>query len=120
MRAIPNFLQGIFVTLTIALWPLLFLLTLSSGLPPIKTIFSFDYQASQLILRKIYLYPNIPLARLFQNKAQIPTTKYESNLVALIDPNNYFFGFHPREVAGGLNLVKFPFVSLPFFILGFY
>ncbi len=109
----------ILTILTLSLWPLLFILTLGRGVPPPKTIFSFDYQARQLILRKTYLYPNVPLARLFQNKLQVPITKFESNLSALLDPNNYFFGFHPREVVGGLNLVKFPFVSLPFFIFGF-
>lgn len=108
--------RWIFIWLTLLLWPTVLLLTLfTNPLEHPQTIFSFDYQARQEILRKTYLYPNVLLARIFQNKIQIPVTKFESNLTALLDPNNYFFGFHPRELGNNLNMVKFPFISLPVF-----
>jgi len=112
----------LFVLVTLLLWPLIFVLNFNSyPLTNPQTIFEFDYQARQQVLRNTYAYPNIPLARLFQNKAQIPIGKFEHNLTALIDPNNYFFGFHPREIlTGNANAVKFPFVALPVFLLGFF
>lgn len=85
-----------------------------------KTIFHQDYQAEQRILEKINLYPTVFFARVYQNKARIYLDKASDNLLALTDLNNYFFGFHPRQIAGNLNLKKFPFVSIIFFLTGLY
>ena len=85
-----------------------------------KTIFQQDYQAEQRILEKINLYPTVFLARVYQNKARIYLDKASSNLLALTDLNNYFFGFHPRQIIGNQNLKKFPFVSIIFFLTGLY
>lgn len=86
-----------------------------------QTIFNPDYEAEQQVLEKINLYPTVLMARVFQNKARIYLDKISSNLFALTDPNNYFFGFHPREiVVENQNLKKFPFVSIIFFLLGLY
>ncbi len=72
-------------------------------------------------MRNIYLYPKPILARIFQNKARIYLDKINSNFFALTDPNNYFFGFHPREImVNNQNLDKFPFLSLPLFIYGIF
>lgn len=62
-----------------------------------QTVFEYDYQGRQLILRNINLYPSVPLARAFQNKAVIVVHKYIGNLLNLLDPNYYFFGSHPRK-----------------------
>ncbi len=115
--------KAAFITATLVLWPLTFVLTFDKSyfvrLP--QTVFAFDYQARQEIVRNTYAYPNVLLARLFQNKAMIPVGKFEHNLTALLDPNNYFFGFHPREiVSGNQNAVKYPFVALPIFCIGIY
>lgn len=83
-----------------------------------KTIFTQDYQAEQRILEKINLYPSIFFARVYQNKARIYLDKLSNNFFALTDPNNYFFGFHPRQIHGGKNLKKFPFASVVFFVVG--
>lgn len=84
-----------------------------------QTIFKFDYQASQLALQKSHLYNSIPLARVFQNKARIPLDKLSGNFFSLIDPNNYFFGFAPRQiVVDNQNLVKLPFIAVVFIIIG--
>lgn len=81
-----------------------------------QTIFEEDYQAKQKVLRNINLYPNIPLARLFQNKAIVVTSKYLDNFFSLIDPNYYFFASHPREVVNGQNYFRMPFIlMLPLF-----
>ncbi len=88
----------------------------------IKSIFESDYQARQLVLRNINIYPNIPLARFFQNKLVIISNKYFDNLFDFLDPNYYFFGSHPREVVNGQNYIRLPLlVILPllFFIFKF-
>lgn len=86
-----------------------------------QTIFKPDYQARQKVIRNTYLYPNVLSARVFQNKLRIIVDKFNFNLTAFIDPSNYLFGFHPREImVDNQNLDKFPFLSLPFFLFGIY
>ncbi len=64
------------------------------------------------------LYDNRIEALLLQNKYVEVIDKYNKNLFLLIDPNNYFFGLHPRELVGdNQNLMKFPFLAIiPFFV----
>ncbi len=86
-----------------------------------QTIFITNNDAKQELIQKGNLYNSIFLARLFQNKVRIPLDKATSNFFALIDPNNYFFGFAPRQIAvDNQNLKKFPFLSLPFMLIGLY
>lgn len=86
-----------------------------------QTIFTPDYEARQEVIRNTQLYPSIFLARLFHNKARIYLNKFDDNFFALIDPNNYFFGFHPREIqVANQNLDKFPFLGIPFFLYGLF
>lgn len=84
------------------------------------SIFIFDYESKQAILRNINLYPNPIYARVFQNKLNIPIAKFENNFLSLIDPNNYFFGSHPHELVDNQNLIKIPFVALIFLMYGLY
>ena len=102
----------IIAVISVLVWPINFL-TINQKLnfSP-RTIFESDYQGRQLILRNINLYPNIPLARMFQNKANIFINKYFSNFFNLIDPNYYFFGSHPREIPGGQNYIRLPLLTL--------
>lgn len=115
-------MKKLIVFVILAFWPLNLLLT--SGKQDFsfkaltETIFLKDYQAEQRILEEINLYPSVFLARVYQNKARIYQEKWSNNLFALIDLNNYFFGFHPQEIIGNQNLKKFPFVSIIFFITG--
>jgi hypothetical protein len=84
-----------------------------------QSIFYFDYEANQALIRKIYLYPNTSLARISQNKFYLYLDKIADNFFALTDPNNYFFAFHPREiVVTNQNLDKFPFPAIIFFLFG--
>lgn len=85
-----------------------------------QSIYVKDYEAQQKVIRDQQLYPSILLARTFSNKAKIISDKFLGNIFALTDPNNYFFNYHPREITGNQNLSKFPFLTLPFFLLGIY
>lgn len=86
-----------------------------------QTIFVPDYEKQQGIIGKTYLYPSVFLARTFQNKARIYVDKFTNKFFALSDPNNYFFGFHPREiVVDNQNLKKYPFLGLIFMLFGLY
>ncbi len=86
-----------------------------------QTIFISDHDAKEQIIQKGNLYNSIFLARLFQNKARTPLDKFTNNFFALTDPNNYFFGFAPRQITvDNQNLKKFPFLSLPFLFIGLY
>ncbi len=86
-----------------------------------QTVFIKDYEAQQQILQKTFLYDSIFIARVFQNKPRIISDKLTDNFFALTDPNNYFFGFAPRQITiDNQNLKKFPFLSLPFLFIGLY
>jgi len=86
-----------------------------------ETIFNKDYEAQQLLIRNIHLYPTPLLARIYQNKARTFIDKFDDNFFALTDLNNYFFAFHPREIhVKNQNLTKFPFLAIFLFIFGLY
>ena len=85
-----------------------------------QTIFVPDYEKKQEVVRNTQLYDSIFLARLFHNKARVVFDKFSDNFFALTDPNNYFFGFHPRQITGNQNLVKFPFPGIIFLIYGLF
>lgn len=111
-------MKKIIIIICLIFWPLgIFLHPAKVNFPP-QTIFTDDYQAKQKILRDTKLYKTVFMARLFHNKARIVLDKFNSNLFALTDPNNYFFGFAPRQIVENQNLQKYPFVALPFFFWG--
>ena len=86
-----------------------------------QTIFTHDYEAGQQALQKSQLYHSVPLARIFQNKLRIPLGKLSDNFFQIVDPNNYFFGFAPRQIIlNDQDIENFPFLSLPFMLIGFY
>ena len=85
-----------------------------------QTVFTHDYEARQGVIRDQELYPNPLLARTFHNKLRIYTDKVTSNSLAAADLNNYFFAFHPHQIVGNQNLVKFPFWAIIPFLLGIY
>jgi hypothetical protein len=85
-----------------------------------QTIFTPDYEAQQAVIRKTLLYPSVFWARVFHSKARIVLDKFNDRIFALTDPNNYFFGFAPRQIGDNQNFIKFPFITLPFFLYGLY
>lgn len=113
-------IKKIVIVLAIILWPLNIILNFEKLHFSFNSVFKNDYQGEQLVLRNIHLYPNIITARIFQNKPKIYLNKYVSNFFVLTDPNNYFFALHPEPLAGRVNLSKFPFMSIVFFLLGIY
>lgn len=73
------------------------------------------------LIKSIGLFKSRSFARLEYNRFTPIVTKYSLNFFSLIDPNNYFFGFHPREnVIPNQNLIKFPPFSIIFFLTGLY
>lgn len=61
----------------------------------------------------------IPAANwLEQRKETLIFYKLEENLSEIIDPNLYFFANHPRERVGATEFEKFPYILLPFFLIG--
>lgn len=121
-------LTKLVIILTLALWPLSLVLTNSikhMGNDLINyyrfSIFAPDNQAPLSINNKRSIYNNDLLGRLFNNKATFVFDRFKANFFALTDPNNYFFGFHPRElIRENLNIEKFPFVSSIFIFYAFY
>lgn len=115
-------LKKIAVLLLVLIWPVNYIL--SGNLPKFQkpeTIFTKDYEAEQLVLRNIQLYPSVWSARLFQNKPRIYLNKFAGNFFALTDPNYYFFGLHPRPIVpDNKNLFKFPFPAIIFFFYGIF
>jgi hypothetical protein len=86
-----------------------------------KSILVISHDARQQIFERGNLYPSVWMSRLFQNKVSIVANQAKFNLFALIDPSNYFFNFHPREiVADNQNLDKFPFITFLLFFIGMY
>lgn len=113
-------MKKIIIFLILIFWPFSLYLNnkpLRLDFPP-QTIFAEDYQAHQKILRDTKLYKTVFMARAFHGKARISLDKFNDNFFALIDPNNYFFGFAPRQIVGNQNLQKFPFASIFFFSWG--
>ena len=121
-------LTKIVICLTLALWPLSLALTNSYkdigndlGNYLRFSIFAPDDQAPLIINAKRSVYDNDLFGRVFNNKATFIYGRFKANFFALTDPNNYFFGFHPREIVReNLNLDKFPFISLVFLLYAFY
>lgn len=108
------------IILCLILWPLNFVINYDKISFSVKTIFENDYQGEQLVLRNIGLYPTPLLARVFQNKPRIYLTKYLQNFFILTDPNTYFFALHPQPLPGNVNLSKFPFMGVYFFLIGIF
>src|SRR3989338_2551746 len=121
-------LNNLVICLTLALWPLSLALTNSYkdigndlGNYFRFSIFAPDDQATLIINAKRSVYDNDLFGRVFNNKATFIYGRFKANFFALTDPNNYFFGFHPREIVReNLNLDKFPFISLVFLLYGLY
>jgi hypothetical protein len=86
-----------------------------------QTIFNKDYEAEQLLIRNIHLYPDIYTARFFQNKPKIYLGKIYNNFFSLVDLNNYFFANHPAPITTSTQeLYKYFYPLIIFLLLGIY
>lgn len=116
------------ILITLALWPLSLYLTtaykdMGNDLKNYyrHSIFSSNDQAVLTINSKRSAYPNDLFGRLFNNKVTYIFGRFKANFFALTDQNNYFFGFHPREIVRqNMNLEKFPFISMVYMVYAFY
>lgn len=113
-------LKKIVIILSLILWPLNLFLNFNKLHFSITSVFKNDYQAEQLVLRNTELYPDVLMARVFENKARIYINKYTGNFFALTDLNNYFFALHPEPLTGNINMFKYPFLDLVFFLIGIF
>lgn len=85
-----------------------------------NSIFTYDPLAFDTQVKKVGLIPNRFLARVVQNKLYIYSDKFTSNLFMNLDPNNYFFSFHPRETPNNQYLQKFPYFAFPLLFVGIF
>jgi hypothetical protein len=63
----------------------------------------------------------IPVGHYFEErKESIAVSRLAISLAEIIDPNLYFFSNHPRERVGIHEFEKFPYILLPFMLLGIF
>lgn len=61
----------------------------------------------------------LPIAHWFEGrKESIAIGRIKENIFSFIDFNQYFFASHPRERVGIKEIEKFPYIFIPFFLLG--
>lgn len=61
----------------------------------------------------------LPVAHLFEGrKESIALGRIQNNFFQSLDPNQYFFAGHPKERVGISEFEKFPYILLPFFVIG--
>ncbi len=53
-----------------------------------------------------------------ERKESVMVARITRNLFENLDPNLYFFANHPRERVGVREFEKFPYIFLPFFLIG--
>lgn len=101
------------------------LLTLRVGFDKNIFIISSREQLQQDVRHGFYA---VELGQLYTNKISLYFYKYfsgsirklEQNLFSNLDLNLYFFASHPRERSGIVEFVKYPWILLPFFIVGLF
>lgn len=82
-----------------------------------------DLSNDQIRVRDTRLneYPpvNIPIAYWMEAKPiTVALTRIRYNFLEQLDPNLYFFANHPRERVGVNEFERFPYIILPFFLVG--
>lgn len=86
----------------------------------VYSIFTPDPLAKDTLIKKISLIPNRNLARIYENKSTVFLEKYKANIFIYLDPNNYFFSLHPREIGDNQNLNKYSFLTIIPFLIGLF
>lgn len=127
-----NFLLGILVLLTTILLlknnkfflllfiPVLFFQIQTTNKTSLATISNDDRRVIDMRLRS-YPYKFLRLGYwLEERKESIMFNRATTNLFENLDPNLYFFANSPRQRVGIKEFEKFPYVLLPFFLLGVY
>lgn len=107
-------LNKIFAGLYLAALILIASIGVAKGVP--ATVFSHSPLEVDHLIKRVSLVPDRQIGRIFFNKLTLVSEKYKSNLFSLLDQNNYFFEFHPREIPENQNLAKFPPLALLIFL----
>ncbi len=79
-----------------------------------KTLYKSDSNLVRIIFYKL----NFP--EFYEGSLNIAAWRLQRNFFETIDPNVYFFAGHPRERIWANDFEKFPFLYLPFFMVGLY
>ena len=80
---------------------------------------SDDQQRIQQMRLGEYPSKYLKIGYYFENRREsIAFFRIQNNLSEILDPNLYFFASHPRQRIGVDGFEKFPYIYLPFFILG--
>jgi hypothetical protein len=98
--------------------PLLFFQIQTTNRPSLTAISNDDRRVIDMRIRS---YPPKFLRLgywLEKRKESLFFNRVATNLFENIDPNLYFFSNHPRERVGIREFEKFPYILLPFFLLG--
>jgi len=127
-----NFLLGILILLaTILLFkksksflllfiPILFFQIQTTNKPSLTAISNDDRRVIDMRLRA-YPYKFLRLGYwLEERKESIVFNRVLTNLFENLDPNLYFFSNHPGQRVGIKEFEKFPYILLPFFLLGMF
>lgn len=80
-----------------------------------ERIRSYPLTYIEIFSKVLWLKPEIWIE---QNKLIIALSRIEENLFGNLDINQYFFAGFPRN--NNSDFQKFPFITLPFFIIGLY
>lgn len=84
-----------------------------------KSVFIFNELDIYILNTKRGLTGLNLFSKFLYNKFTLGLDKFFRNFFSIVDLNNYFFSFHPREsVIVNLNLTKFSFVTIPYFLVG--
>jgi len=127
-----NFLIGILVLLAAILLlknnrlflllfiPILFFQIQTTNKTSLTAISNDDRRVIDMRLRA-YPYKFLRFGYwLEERKESIIFNRVATNLFENIDPNLYFFSNHPRQRVGTREFEKFPYILLPFFLLGLF
>lgn len=85
-----------------------------------KSIFNLTGEEIYFINTRRSYYQENFLAKALENKPLRYFYNYRKNMFEGLDLNYYFFGNHPRERVGIIEIKKFSFIFLPFFLYGLF
>lgn len=83
----------------------------------------FTYRKSEFPVFTVNIFSKVKTinsALYLANERTAMFDKFEQNLLRTSDLNLYFFGNHPREIAGVREFEKYSFLLIPFFMFGLY
>lgn len=81
----------------------------------------YEYQIQQQRLREYPPITWLPIAHWLEERPEVVTFyKIKENFFEVLDINHYFFSGYPRPSSVNQEFIKFPYILLPLFIIGFF